>query len=232
MRQTGKRLKPILRKVGCDLLFYDYLDSYEERFQRIVEHAKASIPMLAGIHEVPSGVLEDTNWEELGYGDLTQVFFSLSDTFADYVKADAQGNLRGSATFFVDESGAERAVILIEKPSTGGKDTRDIQYALKVAGLVHEIGHVEDAVRRGNICIEEKSFDVVAAEVFAHVYALNELARLGMRHSYLMLYEALKRLAASDGYAGDIGKGVMSSHEKVAIPNWQDFMKDVEEHAA
>lgn len=29
VRKTGRQLKPLLRKVGCDLPFYDYIDSYE-----------------------------------------------------------------------------------------------------------------------------------------------------------------------------------------------------------
>jgi len=51
-RKNGALLKPSLRKVGCDLPFYDYLDSYTEEFERVVAAGRSAFPSLMGVHEV------------------------------------------------------------------------------------------------------------------------------------------------------------------------------------
>lgn len=222
-QRLGQKLKPFLRRVGCDLPFYDYLDSYEAQFKQISSETKSAISMLLDVHEVSPSMFADTNWKELGYGELRQVFFSVPDEFADYGQSKAQANLCGNVTFFSDSEGRGRAVILLPNRLPHTSDVREQQYALKVPGLLHEIGHVKDAEQSLNIRLETKDFDVVSAEVFAHVYALDRLASLAMRQSYLMLYEALEALTDDDGYEGEVGRRVMDEHAKVEVPDWQDF---------
>ena len=223
IRETGKKIKPYLRKVGCDLPFYDYIDHYEPQFTGIVRDALKERSSLIAVHEVAPTTLDDTDWSELGYGNLRQVFFSIPDECADYVKSDAQANLRGSATFFKSEDGSMKSVVLVQKRLKGSDNTREFQYAMKLPALVHEIGHVIDAEQELNIRFSGEEMDVIAAEVFAHVYALDQLASRCLRQSYLSLYEALARIADAPGYIGEIGRGVLDQHERVDIPNWRDF---------
>lgn len=225
-RKTGTTLKPYLRRVGCDIPFYDYLDSYTTEFDRIQQDAIESLHSLVAVHEVPQKTLDTTDWKELGYGKLEQVFFSIPDRCADYVQSDAQANLCGSATFFRNQSGEMRSVVLVQNRTRGSKDISEVQYAAKLAVLVHEIGHVIDAESSINFKLGDETMDVVAAEVFAHVYALNDLSTRGIRASYNMLYEAIDRLSVRDGYVGEIGRGVMEQHERKQMLNWRDYTED------
>ena len=48
-RSQAPQLKPFLRSKGCDLPFYDFLDSYSDEFQRIVTEAKGNHPSLLDV---------------------------------------------------------------------------------------------------------------------------------------------------------------------------------------
>lgn len=187
--------------------------------------------MLLEIHEVSLAKLEETNWDELGYGHLSQVFFSISDGLADYGTSERETNTRGNATFFEAEYGEQHAVILLPTRVPGSNDARDLQFALKVGALVHEIGHVVDAEQSLNIRIKERQFDVIDAEIFANVYALNYLAEQTMGQSYNMLFEAIEKVNEQEGYMREVGRGVLAVHPRAAIPNWNDFVDEATELA-
>lgn len=231
VRKTGQALKPFLQKVGCDMAFYDYLDSYEVEFNRIVQAALSQRKSLVRVHEVSAEMLDAPQWDTLGHADLQQLYFTIPDECEDYVKTDAQANLRGSATFFLDQSAALKSVILIQKRPPNSNHVKDLQYALKIPGLFHEIGHVIDAEQGINIRLDDGIMDVVAAEVFAHVYALEQMASRSLRQSYKMLFDALEKMSELPDYVGDIGKGVMKAHARVQIPDWSDYTEAAMEFA-
>lgn len=84
-KRKAPHFKKLLRMRGCDLPFYDFLDSYEDRFHQIAAAALSRYPTLMGIHEV-KGDLEDgpEDWSLLGYGDLEQLRFDIGEDTPDY----------------------------------------------------------------------------------------------------------------------------------------------------
>ena len=93
---------------GCNLPFYDYLDSYSDEFRRIIETALIQHPSLLGVHEVADDLFYasyEEQWKELGYDHLEQVFFSFDDEYEDYLQRHTSKNsatLEGCATAFLD----------------------------------------------------------------------------------------------------------------------------------
>jgi hypothetical protein len=49
MRRNAPEVKRALRRVGCDLPFYDYLDSYSEEFARIMAWATRCTSFASGL---------------------------------------------------------------------------------------------------------------------------------------------------------------------------------------
>lgn len=228
-RENANKLIPRLRSAGCDLAFYDFLDSYADEFNEIIETALQSHKSLHAVNELPLKLVRNTDWTKYAPADFKQLHFELPDDQEDYAKQNTKSNLNGHATFFLDSSECLRSIITIEKNPKGLVHITDLQYAFKVASLLHEIGHVDDAekginIRTNGLQTTGLDMNVVPAEVYANVFALNELSRRCLRHSYLMFYEAISKMAATPGYVGEIGAEVMSQHQFVDIPDWQKFL--------
>ncbi len=224
-RRLAPTLKPVLRQVGCDLPFYDFLDSYEEEFSRTVSVAMREFPSLLGIHEVDENEFVDMNWTKYGADGLRQVFFSLDDKFAGYgANGNSKANIRGSAAFFLDGDGHPRSVVLIPRSVKCSFEHKELKYAFKIGSLLHELGHVNDAEKRINIDAETGRMDVVQAEAYANSYALGRLADRCLGQTYSILYEAMRELASSNGYEAEIGRLVLEQHRRRDIPNWNEYV--------
>ena len=223
LRETGGKLKPFLRDAGCDLRFYDFLDGFKDEFDRISETAIKERPSLLAIHEVSAAMLDETDWQQLGYGHFEQLDLQIDEKHTDYGLLGTHANIRGCASFFRGESGKLKSVVLVQKKAKASQLGSDLQYATKIAALAHEIGHVVDAERNGVIHFDGM-VDIIEAEIFANVYALEFMAPRGLRRSYLMLYEALEELQGSDGYLGEVANGVIDRHAKVEIPDWCEYL--------
>lgn len=226
VRGTGLKIRPFLKLAGCDLPFYDYIDNYQDEFNCIRDSALNDRPSLHAVREVNASELNADSFEGEVPNNFKQVFFSIPDECEGYANSrDVQANLRGNATFFLENGETLRSVVLIERRPKTKIPTLDLPYALKVTSLLHEIGHVVDAEKGTNIRAFDNALDVVEAEAFAHTYALDHLAQRCLRQSYLMLYDAMGRLCRKSGYEGEIARLVLDRHEKVEIPNWNDFIE-------
>src|SRR5262249_47608528 len=73
-KRNAPLIKSHLKARGCDLPFYDYLDSYEEEFQRIVARAEAEYPSLIDVRVVEH---DDgrCGWSEAERDGLTEIVF-------------------------------------------------------------------------------------------------------------------------------------------------------------
>ena len=89
-------MKKELRKRGCDLRFYDYLDSYSDEFQRIVQEATQGHSTLMDVKEVSEAIYKRGDWAALGYGHLNQVIFTTDDPASDYLYCQCLFPLRKS----------------------------------------------------------------------------------------------------------------------------------------
>lgn len=223
LRAKAPYVKLILRGRGCKLPFYDYLDSYSDEFQRIAITAKKEHPSIIGIHEVDDRTFATSEecWSQLGYADLQQVFFNIERCFSDYGTASPDANLCGSMTAFLDADQNVRSVILIRQTVKGAGQHRELKYALKIASLLHEVGHVQDLEERINFDVPTRRFDVIEAEVFAHLFALERMAQRNLRQSFNMLADGLRDTTPKGGYGAEVARKVLERLPPYQLIDWQ-----------
>ena len=122
------------------------------------------------------------------------------------------------------------ARVVILRNLRTSKDKADLQhpdfkYALKLASLLHELGHVTDLEKEINFDIANRKLDLVEAEVFAHVWSLNTMAENCYRQSYQMVYDALKNAHDGTNILRMVARAVIEQHPKCEILDWQDFIE-------
>lgn len=220
-------IKSILRNRGCDLPFYDYLDSYREEFERTARQAISEHDSLMGVYEVDDAVYSnpERDWGQFGHGELEQIYFDIGEEFADYGKSlGKQANLCGCMSVFLDSEGEVKTLILIRRSVPGTSVSSDQKYAFKIAALLHEIGHVTDVENAINFEIDCRRFDVVEAEVYANLYCLDRLAERSLVVSYSMLHDALQDAANRSGYMASIGAEVIRRVRDYSFTDWNVFM--------
>ena len=234
MHNNASALKEFLHAEGCRLPFYDWIDSYVAEFQRIAEQAKVDFPSLLGVHEVDDDLFYASNeeqWKTLGYDHLEQVFFELGEDCEDYGKRHKQKSnettLEGSATAFVTTDGELRTTILIRQSLKSNFEHRELKYAVKIASLCHEIGHVKDFERGVNFDFENRTADAIEAEVFAHLSAFEQMAHASYRMSYVTLYDSLEGAIADPGYLGKVVNKVFERLPERNLKDWQGHLSDI-----
>jgi hypothetical protein len=216
-------IKAILQRRGCILPFYDHLDSYADEFRRIADAAQAEYPSLLGVHEVDDAIFSDNekNWPKLGYGDLQRIVFGIEDGVSDYDTVSADANLRGSMSAFLDPDGNLRSVILIQQSVKASVRHREYKYAMKIASLFHEIGHVQDLERGLNFDVPERRLQIVEAEVFAHLFALEQMAQRNLAESLDILVRGLRDAIPQGGYLSEVAKTVLERSPTYQLVKWQ-----------
>jgi hypothetical protein len=228
-RKMAVKVKPHLRKNGCDLPFYDFLDSWEEEFNRIKLRAIDEFQSLVGIHEVDKKTFFAPNYADYGCDPTTLVDFDLGERFTNYGRKSAttQVNMQGATTYFLDGDGGFTSLVLIPKNPPIRWQYKEFRYAFNLPVLVHELGHVQDAEKRINLDPSAKRFDVVEGEVYANCYALDQLANRYLRHSYMMMYDAIAESAARPvEFEAEIGRLVVERHPRRDLMDWNDFMPE------
>lgn len=220
-------MKAILRQRGCDLPFYDFLDSYKDEFDKVVQLAMSEHHSLLGVYEVDDEVYAnpERDWSQFGHGKLQQIFFDIGDEFPDYGnRVEKQANLCGCMSAFLDSTNEMKTLILIRRSVSRTKLASDQKYAFKVAALLHEIGHITDLEQGINFDVHRKRFDVVEAEVYANLYCLERLADRNLSVSFSMLYDALHDATKQPGYMAAVGMGVMERIPDYSLTEWNSFM--------
>ncbi len=223
-RAKAPYIKAILRRRGCILPFYDYLESYADEFHRIADAARAEHPSLLGVHEVDDAVFSgsEKHWPKLGYGDLQQIFFGIEEDVSDYETVSPDANLCGSMSAFLDPNGNLRTVILIQQSvRASAVRHREFKYAMKIASLLHEIGHVQDLERGLNFDAPGRHLRIVEAEVFAHLFALEEMARRNLAESLNVLVRGLQNAIPQGGYLSEVAKKVFGRSPTYQLVKWQ-----------
>lgn len=234
-QQLGPSIKPVLRRVGCDLPFYDLLDSYVDLFNQISSSALEAMPSLHGIFEVKDNDFRNTVWSKYISEEYRQVKFEIDDRYSDYGKCKRGGSncrFEGSATFF-QKSGEEfKSVILMPCNPKNFVKYKALKYVMKVGILLHELGHVHDAENRINIDPVTGRLDLVEAEAYANCHALERLAELHVVQTYDMFYESIISLSRQVGYRGEIGRRVLDLHPRQSLSRWQDYTEEAEKEIA
>jgi hypothetical protein len=231
-RLKAPYLKAVLKGRGCILPFYDFLDSYADEFQRIGASAMKSHWSLLGIHEVEHELFaaSDQNWPRLGYADLDQIVFDLGDAAPGYGEKGIDATLAGSMTAFFDANRTVRSVILIRQTVKTRAQHREMKYAFKIASLLHEIGHVHDLEQGLNFDVNSKRLDVIEAEVFANLFALQQMAKRSLFQSYFLLESALRDAIPIGGYIAEVAKRVFERLPRYELTDWQLVLDDPPTH--
>ena len=203
-----------------------FLDSYADEFQQIATAATKEHPSLIGIHEVDDRTFAtaENDWSQLGCGDLQQVFFNIEGDLSDYGAASPDANLCGSMSAFLDSDQNLRSIILICQTVKGTFQHRELKYALKLASLLHEIGHVQDLEKGLHFDVPTRRFDVIEAEVFAHLFALEQMAQRNLRQSFNTLVDGLRDTIPKGGYGGEVAQKVLERLPAYQLIDWQPVL--------
>lgn len=203
--RKGVYIKRVYRQRGVDLPFYDYYDSYYDEFARVVSQAKAAYRSLMDVVE-----LEDRDYFEADRSALApgmdQIFWHTEQEQNGYGTGSGsdESNINGYTNAFRDRDGRVRTLVVIRKSIPNSKPHREFKYILKLVALLHELGHVHDMEQQINFDHAAKTFDVIEAEVFAHLYSLRRMAEQNYYQCYTMLVDALKRYTTATNYLRDV----------------------------
>ena len=222
---NAPQVKAALRAKGCDLPFYDFLDSYADEFARTVDEAKRQHPTLVAVHEVERVQFREIDWSALGYANYQQIIFETDDDVGDYGSDDPAANLSGKAAAFRDRNNELRTVIVLRRRIERNMP-RDMQYALKVAALLHEIGHVHDIENRINFDVDARRANVLEGEVFANLFCLDKLASRQLLQSYAMVANALREASVRNDFLGEVARRVLQRLPDHRLVDWQGIELD------
>jgi hypothetical protein len=225
-REFGPQMKAALQAKGCILPFYDGLDLAEDEFRKLVAWAKAVFPSLHEVYEVNSVDFNlPSNSERLGLpGDWSQIFFSCNDErSSSYAIREPQANLRGATTAFEDPAGGLHTVIEVIKNPSGATLHKENKYILKLPTLLHEIGHAKDHHEGINFNREKRTANLVEAEVFAHLFALNECFSRAYYLSGEFYLKALEDHKDVADHRGLVIPRVLAAFRKPSYRKWTDY---------
>lgn len=228
-KANASQMKRLLQQNGCELPFYDFLDSYEEEFQRIADAARAEHASLLGIHEVDDQMYSnrERDWSKLGYTDFEQIFWDIKEDVPDYGRKGTDKNMCGFMSALLDADRNVRSVILIRRTVKMSLQHREYKYALKIASLLHEVGHVHDLEQGLNFDFPTKSLSLIEAEVFAHLYCLDHLARRNLLQSFQMVKGGLEDAIPKGGYLSEVAQKVLERMPSYQLTDWEQVLDQV-----
>ncbi|MCR9116608.1 MAG: hypothetical protein NXI22_06625 [bacterium] len=200
------------------------------RTPTLAASAVAEHPTLLGVHEIEGGDKEEKFWEPLGYRDLTQIFYTIDDELTDYGKMSGkkQATLDGGMTSFWDADKQLRSIITIKKNIKASVHTDEMKYAIKIASLLHEIGHVKDLEEGINLNVADEQMDVIEAEVYANLYAIDELAKRDFFHGFGLLLSGLRDSIPQGGYIAKVATQVIERLPEYELVDWRPLFFDVD----
>lgn len=214
--RNASMLKAILRAKGCDLPFYDHLDSYEQEFQRIVAKAKGECRSLVNVRVVDDfGYCGDPELERNG---LTEIVF-------DGDRADnGTGFVNGRTECFADDRGALRTFVQIAMAAALSVQPNEAKYLFAISALLHEIGHVCDIENGIHFNVAAKTMASVEADVSAQLFVFEKLGERGLRQPYEIHLRTLSQEALKEGKSAEVARQVLRRLPKRRLVNWSDFL--------
>lgn len=208
LRTKGPYLKKMLRARGYDVPFYDFYDSYTDEFSKIVTQAVSDHPTLLGVFEVDDPDYFGSDHSKFAPG-MTQIFWRMPQEPSGYGKKGDESNISGNTMAFHTASGELKTLVHIRKKVPDSKPHREFRYIMKLIALLHELGHVHDMEHAINFKHALSEADIIEAEVFAHLYALEWMAKQNYCQCFLTLVDALKKHIAEHDYRGTVSKLVI-----------------------
>ncbi|MFO0806737.1 MAG: hypothetical protein U0791_26830 [Gemmataceae bacterium] len=223
IRSKAPAVKRHLRSKGCDLPFYDLMDSYEDEFRRIVADAKRRFSSIVDVHEVDEQTYRACDWPALGYSGLQQVIFNSEDAAPRYGEQESEANVCGYTSAFFDQGGKLRTGVMVRN-TVKDFEHKELKYAFKIPALLHELGHVQDIEQRLFFNVDTKTVKIIDAEVHANLYALDKLAERHLVHSYGLLFNAFKDASKREDYLGEVSRKVLERMPQHKLIDWNDYL--------
>ena len=205
LHTKGVYLKRVFRQRGINVPFYDFYDSYYEEFKKVVLDATKQFPSLIGIFEVEDKDYFGTDRSHFAPG-MEQIFWRSEGEQNGYGTSNDDSNVNGYVNAFHANQGEVKTLVMIRKSVPNSKPHREFKYVLKLVALLHELGHVHDMEQQINFNHKAKTFDVIEAEVFAHLYSLKRMAEQNYYQCFTMLIDSLKKYALGSNYLRDVAK--------------------------
>jgi hypothetical protein len=223
LHRKGVYLKRILRQRGIDLPFYDYYDSYVEEFKKTAALAMQQFGSLLGIVEVEDGDYFGTDRSKFAPG-MRRIFWNSDDEPTGYgTSGGDKSNINGFTNAFENEEGQVKTLVVIRRAIPNCQPHREFKYGLKLIALLHELGHVYDMERQINFNHDMRKFDLIEAEVFAHLYSLRRMAERNYYHGFNMLVESLQKAVTGTDYLGEVAKLTLERMPKYKLVNINDI---------
>lgn len=226
-RRKAPYMKAILRSRGCVLPFYDFLDSYEAEFNKLVAEFQMNHPSLFGILEVDGNELDTRDWERYGISsEWKQVFYTCEDDSTDtYGQGDKSANVNGHTITFKNPEGEIRTLVRLQRQMKMRFQHKEFKYVFKIAALLHEIGHVIDIEQRINFDPITETARIIDAEVFANRYAFTECKKRGYRQSLSNFRASLESYIGGSDYRAEVAqKALDGSPDESDMVDWGDVI--------
>lgn len=219
-------MKERLRRLGCTLTFFDFLDSYAEEFKKIVDWGKERFPSLGGVYEVDDKTLDDNlNWRAFAEPNgWTYVTIEVDDaTGASYTAPDMSANMRGSTTVFRDPGGNLKTVVQVGKNPKFELVHPEHKYAMKIATLLHEFGHVDDIEKKINLDYDRRTGDIIEAEVYANLFALEICYQRGYFATADTIVSTYTKYKDLNEYRGEVARRLLERFKPPVVKRWQEY---------
>jgi hypothetical protein len=223
-RRLAPAMKTALREKGCDLPFYDMLDSFEDEFKKLAMWSKEQIPTIHEVYEVGIKDIGGPAQQPSLPADWQRIKLNCEEDIGrSYTAEDPNATLRGGVTWFRDANGGTHAVIEVLRSPPCQWLYKEHKYAFKLPILLHEIGHVKDSEQRINIDLDANKVDVIEAEVFAHIFALSECFQRAYYMSGTMWSDSLAGYKNATDYRGEVARRVIARFQRPTYKAWPDY---------
>lgn len=225
-RRVAPAMKAALKAKGCDLPFYESIDSAEDEFNRLVAWAKSTRWSLRGVFEMPYDEIDiEADWQRFGIpDDWVQLKYDCSDELAEsYTARDKKANLRGAATGFRNKNGEFCTIIQVVRNFEYKFEHKERKYLLKLPVLLHEIGHVMDFEEKINFDRDTGRADFIEAEVYANVFALESCFERGYFMAAEVFLESLSQYKADADHRGEVVRRLLKRFSIPAYRKWVEY---------
>ena len=180
------------RHAKRESVFLEGVDSYVTAFQ----HLKRSpiVKALKGIYELNDDSFYNLTLEKkldhIGLIGHSIVYYDCEHDYEREHHADAAAKGTGSASAVLDSSGNIRPIIFLrdrvdvdERDEESDENIKiEVAHAIQILVLLHELGHADDIAKGINFNHDERTLDLIGAEVYAHRFACTQ----AKKHNYRM----------------------------------------------
>jgi hypothetical protein len=222
-RQNASHNKAAARAAGYALPFFDYLDSFTDEFNRVVQRAKREFsPYLFDVIETDGEMLVRSSWDEFRIPASWKpvVYYAERPTESSTEPTTIYGVVH---TFRTPENERRLLVLILKSIKTNVVYT-ELKYGLKIAFLLHELGHVRDIIDGRHFDPDNGVADPLNAEVSANCYALDQCRKNGYAMTFANFVTALR--SDMTGFRGEVARKTFETCDMTPPKSWEDYMPD------